>query len=243
MTASLKAVFRENVLFLGGGRALLLQLAHPKVAMGVAEHSDFATDPFGRLRRTIEVVDRIIYGSPEDAAQAAAGLRAVHDRVRGDGYEANDPALLFWVHATLVDTGIRIFNGFVAPLSASDREAVYADAIVLAEVLGVPRASQPASYDEFRAWWRSMVSTLEVSDTARTVAQSVLRPKLPIVAGPAFELVRQVTVGLLPRPIREQYGFRWDAGRKAALHASALASRTVHPVLPRLVRHGNLLSA
>jgi len=243
MTQSLRSVFRENVLFLGGGRALLLQLAHPKVARGVAEHSDFATDPFGRLRRTIDVVDRIVYGSPEDAARAAAALRAVHDRVRGDGYEANDPALLFWVHATLLDTGIRIFNGFVAPLSADDREAIYADGIHLAEVLGVPRASQPATYDEFRAWWRTMVSSLEVSDTARTVARAVLYPKLPLVAGPAFELVRQVTVGLLPKPIRAQYGFRWDPARKAALDATALASRTVHPVLPRLVRHGNVLTA
>jgi uncharacterized protein (DUF2236 family) len=239
---SLKDVFRENVLFLGGGRALLLQLAHPSVALGVAEHSDFAGDPFGRLRRTIGVVDRIVYGTAEEASTASASLRAVHDRVVGDGYAANDPELLFWVHATLIDTGIRVYNGFVAPLSARDRERIYVESIGVAEVIGVPRSSQPASYAEFATYWRDMVGSLVVTDTARDVAAAVLNPRLPIVAGPAFELVRQVTVGLLPRPIRAQYGFGWDAARKAALNGAALASRTVHPVLPRLLRQGNVLA-
>jgi uncharacterized protein (DUF2236 family) len=123
-----------------------------------------------------------------------------------------------------------------------DREAVYEDAISVAEVIGVPRADQPGTYDEFRDYMRTMVATLEVSDTAREVAHAVLHPKLPPVVGPAFELVRQVTVGLLPRPLRERYGFRWDAARKAALNATALASRTVHPVLPRMLRHGPLVA-
>lgn len=242
MSRTLKDVFRENVLFLGGGRALLLQLAHPAVAAGVAEHSDFRNDPFTRLRRTIAVVDRIVYGSDDEAATAAASLRAVHDRVVGDGYSANDPELLFWVHATLVDTGLRIYNGFVAPLSTHDRHRIYEESIAVAEVIGVPRSLQPATFTEFAAYWREMVGSLRVTDTAREVAGAVLNPRLPLVAGPAFELVRQVTVGLLPRPIREQYGFGWDAARKAALNATALASRTVHPVLPRLLRQGNLLA-
>lgn len=239
----LRRVYKENVLFLGGGRALLMQLAHPSVAEGVADHSDFATDPFSRLRHTIEVVDRVVYGDDGEADEAAASLRAVHDRVRGDGYEANDPALLFWVHATLLDTGLRIFNGFVRRLSDDERERAFADAVLLAEVFGTPRSEQPSTYGAFTDYMRTMVASLEVSSTARAVAHGVLHPKVPFVAGPAFELVRQVTVGLLPRPLRTQYGFGWDGRRKAALHATALASRTVHPVLPRAVRHGNVLAS
>jgi len=238
----LRRIYRENVLFLGGGRALLLQLAHPDVARGVAEHSSFADDPFSRLRRTIAIVDAIVFGDDDEADRAAASLRRVHDVVTGPGYAANDPALLFWVHATLVDTGMRVYNGFVAPLSGADRERAYADAITLAEVVGVPRHAQPTTYADFRDYQRSMVSGLEVTETARTVARSVLHPRLPAVASPALELVRQVTVGLLPRPIREQYGFRWDARRKAALHATALASRVAHPLLPRALRWGDPLS-
>lgn len=239
--AGLRKIFRENVLLLGGGRALLLQLAHPSVAQGVADHSDFETDPFGRLLRTIKVVDRIVYGDEHDAALAAEALRRVHDRVSGPGYAANDPALLFWVHATLVDTGMRVYNGFVAPLSTRDRAAAYDDAIALADRIGTPASQQPQTYAEFRDYMRTMVATLEVSDTARRVAGAVLHPRLPFLTAPALELVRQATIGLLPRPIREQYGFGWDARRKAALHAAALASRTVHPVLPRLLRHGALV--
>lgn len=238
----LRRIYRENVLFLGGGRALLLQLAHPDVARGVAEHSSFEEDPFSRLRRTITVVDAIVFGDDDEADRAAAGLRRVHDFVTGPGYAANDPTLLFWVHATLVDTGMRIYNGFVAPLSDMEREGAYADAITLAEVFGVPRAMQPATYADFREYMRSMVSTLEVTDTARAVARSVLHPKLPAVTSPALELVRQVTIGLLPRPIREQYGFGWDGRRKAALHGTALASRMAHPLLPRALRWGDALS-
>jgi uncharacterized protein (DUF2236 family) len=238
----LRRITRENVLFLGGGRALLMQLAHPSVAQGVADHSDFASDPFSRLRRTIQVVDTVVFGEDDAADRAAASLRAVHDRVTGPGYAANDPALLFWVHATLLDTSLRVYNGFVAPLSQRDRERAYDDAIVLAAVFGTPAAEQPATYDEFRTYLRDMVGSLVVSDTARQVAGGVLHPRVPMVAGPALELVRQITVGLLPRPLREQYGFRWDGRRKAALHAAAFASRTVHPVLPRRLRHGPLVA-
>lgn len=239
----LRRVYRENVLFLGGGRALLLQLAHPDVAQGVADHSEFEVDPFSRLRRTIAIVDRIVFGEDDEADRAATGLRRVHDRVTGAGYAANDPALLFWVHATLLDTALRVYHGFVAPLPPAERERAYADAITLAEVIGVPRHLQPPTYDDFRAYMRDMVGTLEVTDTARTVAGAVLHPRLPAVTTPALELVRQLTIGLLPRPIREQYGFGWDARRKAALHAAALTSRVVHPLLPRPLRWGDLLSA
>lgn len=238
----LRRIYRENVLFLGGGRALLLQLAHPDVARGVADHSEFEIDPFTRLRQTIDVVDRIVFGDDTEADRAARGLRRVHDRVTGPGYAANDPALLFWVHATLLDTGMRIYNGFVAPLSRLDRERAYADAVTLAEVFGVPRELQPPDQDAFRAYMRTMVGSLEVTETARAVASAVLRPRVHVVATPALELVRQVTIGLLPRPIREQFGFTWDAPRKAALNATALASRAVHPVLPRPLRWSNPLA-
>ena len=239
----LRRIFRENVLLLGGGRALLLQLAHPSVALGVAQHSSFETDPFARLRRTLTVVNDIVFGDDDTADRAAEGLRRVHDRVTGAGYAANDPELLLWVHATLLDTGLRIYNGFVAPLSDADRERAYLDAVTLAEVFGVPRDQQPATYGDFRAYLRATVGALEVTDVAREVATAVLRPQLPVVATPALEIFRQVTVGLLPRPVRDQYGFGWDARRKLALHAAATASRAVHPVLPRSLRWGDVLAA
>src|SRR5205085_5742513 len=102
-------VNREGVLLLGGGRALLLQVAHPLVAAGVAQHSNYREDPFGRLFRTLDTVTTIVFGATPDAHEAAARLRRIHERVKGvadDGtpYQATDHDLIMWVHATLVDT-------------------------------------------------------------------------------------------------------------------------------------------
>jgi uncharacterized protein (DUF2236 family) len=161
-------------------------------------------------------------------------VRAVHERVVGPGYTANDPALLLWVHATLVDTAMRVYGRFVRPLSAAESEAYYEESKVVAAVLGCPESAQPASVEDFRAYVRSVVGSVEVSDVARSLAQDVLRPKAPVVVSPVLELGRQLTVGLLPRPLREGYGFSWDRPRKAALLAAGIGSRAVHPFVPRV---------
>jgi uncharacterized protein (DUF2236 family) len=235
--AVIRRVDGESVLLLGGGRALLMQLAHPLVAAGVAEHSDFAADPFRRLQRTVAATWAIVFGSAAEAATSAAAIRAVHDRVVGDGYSANDPALLLWVHATLVDTAVRVYRQFVGPLSDAELADYYEQSTVLATMLGLPRSAQPADVDAFRAYLRTMVASLEVSDTARSLAGSVLAPAAaPWFAGPAFAVFRQVTVGLLPLPLRLQYGFSWDGRRRAALRAAAATSRAVLPLVPAGLR-------
>lgn len=230
----IRRVDGEALLLLGGGRALLMQLAHPAVAAAVDEHSDFRNDAFGRLRRTLEVTTAIVFGTAAEARQAAEGVAAVHRRVRGDGYEADDPDLLLWVHATLVDTALRIHRRFLRPLSAAEVDRYYAQSMVLAEVLGVPLDRQPPDVPAFAAYVRGMVGTLEVSDQARTVAGAVLHQRVPLVVQPLAELARQITVGLLPPPLRRQYGFSWDPAREMALQAAGLAARTVLPRVPRL---------
>src|ERR1700716_100597 len=111
-----RRVNRENILLLGGGRALLMQIAHPKVAAGVDEHSDFRTHPIRRLRRTILMTMAIVFGDRETALRAARPVTQVHGRVQGQGYRALDPDLLLWVHATLFDTALVTYEAFVRPL-------------------------------------------------------------------------------------------------------------------------------
>lgn len=233
----IRRVDGEAVLLLGGGRALLMQLAHPMVAQGVAEHSEFEADPFSRLRRTLEASYTIVFGSVEDAERTAAGIRAVHERVVGAGYRATDPELLLWVHATLVDTAMRVYRRLIRPLSPADAATYYAQSMAVAELLGVPLDHQPPDLDTFRAYVRHMVATLRVSSTARQVASAVLHPKLPWVAGPLAALAREMTVGLLPPPLRHQYGLRWDGRRQAALLAATAASRAVLPRVSSTIRH------
>lgn len=234
--AVIRRVDGEGVLLLGGGRALLMQIAHPSVAAGVAEHSGFEADPFGRLFRTLETTYAMVFGTVEEAHQAAGVINAVHDRVRGAGYDATDPDLLMWVHATLVDTALRVHARFLRPLSPADAERYYEESTLLAELLGVPRHRQPADLAEFRAYVRHMVATLEVTDDARKLARTVLHPRVPFVAEPVFEIARQLTVGLLPQPLREKFGFGWGAPRGAVLAAGAAAARQVLPRVPAMIR-------
>src|ERR1700694_2819051 len=120
-----RRVNRENVLLLGGGRALLMQLAHPKVAAGVDEHSDFRSDPIRRLRGTLRMTMPIVSGARETALSAARSVNQVHANVRGRDYRALDPDLLLWVHATLADTALVTYELFVQRLLPREREAFH----------------------------------------------------------------------------------------------------------------------
>jgi uncharacterized protein (DUF2236 family) len=232
----IRRVDGDPAVLLGGGRALLMQLAHPLVARGVGDHSDFRRDPFARLQQTLALTTTIVFGTEADARAAAARIAAVHERVTGPGYRANDPDLLLWVHATLVDTALRVYERFVRPLPPGDRAAYYEESVVVGEVVGIPRSRQPPDLAAFHAYVREMISTLRVTDQARSLAWAVLHPRLPWPLEPALELGRQLTVGLLPSPLRQQYGFRWGPVRRATLGGTALASRAVLPLVPPSLR-------
>jgi uncharacterized protein (DUF2236 family) len=234
--AVIRRVDGESVLLVGGGRALLMQLAHPLVAAAVAEHSGFQADPLARLQRTLEASFVIVFGTTEQARAAAAGVRSVHERVVGPGYRADDPTLLMWVHATLVDTALRVHQRFLQPLQPADAERYYEESTVVAELLGVPLAAQPSDLGEFRDYVRACVASLEVSETARRLARDVLHPRLPWPVAPVAELARQITAGLLPAPLRDQYGLSWDGHRQRALLLAGLGSRIVLPRVPAVIR-------
>lgn len=235
-------VVTESVLLLGGPRALLMQIARPEVAAGVAEHSGFESDPFGRLVRTLDAMNTIAFGAPEDAEETLAELRAVHERVRGelpDGtpYHANDPELLHWVHATLVDTVLEVERRYLGYLSAEERAGYYRESTRLARALGIPESSVPHDVRAFREYVRREVHTLEVTDTARRLAAEILHPRVPLVPQPLWEPLRLVTVDLLPEPLREGFGLGWDVHRDRLLRGSQAAARLLLPRVPRFVRN------
>src|SRR5438128_10062054 len=153
-----RRINRENVLVLGGGRALLMQLAHPSVAAGVDEHSDFRTHPVRRLRRTVRMTMAIVFGDRETALAAARAVNHAHSRVRGEGYRALDPDLLLWVHATLVDSALVTYETFVKPLSPVQREEFYEESKLLGELLGIPREQFPAAHRDFNDYLAAMTS-------------------------------------------------------------------------------------
>ena len=239
--AVIRRLGREGALVVGGGRALLMQLAHPSVSQAVADHSGFEADPLRRLRATLEATLTIVFGTDEEASAVACAIREVHDRAVGPGYRANDPALLCWVNATLTDTAMRVYGDLIGKLTDADAARYYEESTRVAEVLGCPREQQPADLEDFRAYVREMVETLEVSEVARRLGHSVLHPRLSIVAEPPLALFRFVTVGMLPRPLREQYGLRWDGRRKLVLRAGTTATRTMLTMVPPPIRHAPLM--
>ncbi|HXC77796.1 MAG TPA: oxygenase MpaB family protein [Candidatus Acidoferrum sp.] len=225
-----RRVNRENVLFLGGGRALLMQLAHPKVAAGVDEHSDFRQHPLRRLRRTILMTMAIVFGDRETALAAAKGVNQVHARVKGRDYRALDPDLLLWVHATLMDTSLVTYETFVKPLLPSEREDFYQEFKLLGELLGIPRDRFPTALRDFNAYLGDMMEggPLRVDARARALAKLVLRPPTRLLPGVAMLPMDVITAGLLPPVLRSEYGLAWGAGQRRAY-------RVAVKTLPRLV--------
>lgn len=232
----IRRIIGDGTLLLGGGRALLMQVAHPSVADGVARHSGFGSDPFGRLLRTLEASYGIVFGTEQEAHRIAAGVNAVHKRVTGPGYAATDPDLLMWVHATLIDTALVVRERYLGALDPAVAEVFYEQSTVVAELFGCPRHRQPADLTEFRTYVRHMVDTLEVSDTGRQLARSVLHARLPFPVPMAMPMVRAISTGLLPRRLRQELGLPWDARRTRALAVSQAAARRVLPLVPPPVR-------
>jgi uncharacterized protein (DUF2236 family) len=236
--AVIRWVAAEPALIAGGGRALLLQLAHPKVAQGVADHSDFENDPLPRLVGTLDFLTLVVWGTPEAAERAAATVRGIHEHVTGPGYFAGDPELQNWVNATLTDTVLDLYARLFGPLPEPVAERYYEDATEVASILGCPREAQPADLAEFRAYFARTVAELKVTDTARALARAVLEGRrLPAYLKPALPLSRFVTAGLLPPAIRTQYGLPWTPNRERSLRALLRTLGGASHLVPKPIRH------
>jgi uncharacterized protein (DUF2236 family) len=233
-----RRVNRENILLLGGGRALLMQLAHPKVAAGVDEHSDFRAHPVRRLRRTIRMTMAIVFGDRETALAAARGVNQVHAKVQGAGYRALDPDLLLWVYATLADTALVTYETFVQPLSHHEREDFHREFTLLGELLGIPPDRFPETPRAFDAYLEEMVSSGEVrvDARARELAAQIMRPGVRVLPGPVMLPLNVVTTGLLTPELRRQYGLQFGPWQRRAYRLAVMTLPRVIALTPPVLR-------
>lgn len=235
-------VNRERVLLVGGQRALVMQLAHPLVAAGVARHSDFPTRALARLRRTLDLSLSLIYGTRDEARAASEAIRAVHDRVsgraEGRSYSANDPKLLLWVNATLIDTTLAVYERFVRPLEEAERSRYYLETVEAAEAFGIPGAGIPPDLEAFGAYVEGMLEgdELRATEDSRRLVRDVLSPPLPLPLRLPTAVLRQVTAAMLPQRIREMFDLRPGVVARATLAAGSTVSRMLMPWLPPIVR-------
>jgi uncharacterized protein (DUF2236 family) len=240
---------KEAVIFLGAGRALLLQLAHPWIAAAIAQHSPVLADPIGRFHRTFYAMFTMVFGTTEQALAAARRLHQRHRRVSGtlpeaavpfaagSRYEANDVAALRWVHATLIDTALVAYQLVYPPLCAEERKRYWTEARLFAAFFGIPQDALPQSWAEFAGGNEKMwLSTgLTVTDAARSIAGAVLSgagTRLPI---PSW--YRALTARLLPARLREDFGLPYGALEHRKTERALAVLRHVYPWVPAHLRH------
>jgi uncharacterized protein (DUF2236 family) len=248
-----RRVHREQVMGFAGPRALLLMAAHPVAFEGFFLSTGSLGDPYARLRRTGDVLDAVAWGPAARAERLTARVRAMHARVTGTlteaagrfpagtPYRADDPALLLWILACLVDSSVLVYDQYVASMDAEERERYWRDYKVIGRLFGLTDADLPATWGDFRDYVDGVVASgdLHVTPRARALGiDIVMRPPVPAHLRPLVELANFVTVGLLPPAVRRQYGFSWDPARALARRSGAeYLKRVVVPLLPQGVRY------
>jgi len=240
----------EAVITLGGSRAVLMQLAHPLVAVGVSAHSSYMTDPFGRSARTFILGQMLAFGSRATAHRAARTINRLHTHVygtlpeqagayiKGAPYKARDPELLLWVHATLIDTILYTYPLFVRPLSQEEQEQYYQESKTLVHLLGLSYTDMPNTVKDLQQYVDEMVHSnlLAATPQSRQLAQQLLFPRTPAILRPLLHLNCLITCALLPQPIREIYGMEWSATQQRAFDLLARSIRIVILRLPTSLR-------
>jgi len=206
-------VHRDRSFPLAAIRSLMVQALHPLAMAGVAQHSSWQRDPFGRIAATAGYVLTVTYGDTAAAESAAARVRAVHthvngtDPVTGLAYQASDPELLLWVHAGMVDSIVHVVQRYGRSLDAADADPYVAETARFAEIIGVPAARVPVSVAALREYMES-VELRQITPAASEAIAIVLDP--PGLDDESRDLWRdlgQVAVGTLPPWARSMYGF------------------------------------
>ena len=202
-------VHGDASMFTGGIRALLLQSLHPLAMAGVADHSGFEGDPWGRLQRTSYFLAVTTFGTAADAEKMVAAVRRVHEGVVGtapDGrpYAASDPHLLEWVHVAEVDSFLTAHQRYGdRPLDQAGRDAYVAETARVAEALGV--TDPPRSEAQLAARLEAFRPELSGTPAARATARFLLlHPPLPLLARPPYGVLAATAVSMMPRWARRE---------------------------------------
>jgi uncharacterized protein (DUF2236 family) len=241
-------VDREAAIFLGAGRALLLQLAHPWVAAAISEHSKTFADPVGRFHRTFNITFTMVFGTLDQALAASRRLHRRHAAVTGilpqaagrfeagSRYSANEVSALRWVHATLVDTALQTHDLVLPALTSSEREQYWAEAKLYAALFGVRAADLPADWTSFAAYTEAMSrsDSLAVSPAARDIAQQIFSGSATGLRVPGW--YRALTAHLLPERLREEFGFEFGEREQRSMNRALAWIRRIYPRLPMRLR-------
>jgi uncharacterized protein (DUF2236 family) len=239
---------RESALFLGAGRAALLQLAHPWVTAALAQHSNLLDQPIVRFHNTFRVVFTQVFGTLEQALAAARHLYRLHTRIQGEltedtagwrrgaHYEANEIAALRWVFSTLVESAVIAYECALGPLEAGAREQYYRESKTMAALFGIPASALPEDWDAFAAYNRKMHASgeLGVSAEARRYGTQLLAGSSSWIHPPRW--YRALTIAWLPERLRTEFSFDFGEDLCTAAESAARRLPGIYRRLPEAVR-------
>lgn len=238
-----------------GLRALLLQALHPLAMAGVAQHSDFRTDPWGRLQRTAGYVATVTYAPTAQAQRAAARVRGIHRQLggveleSGVAYRVSDPKLLLWVHCCEVESFLTTYRRCGGRVGPGEADRYYAEQLTAATLVGLDPADVPADEAAVDAYFQSMRPRLWASAEARRAARFVLVPPMPTrvrlatPAQPAWAALVGLAVAMLPRWARRLYRLPGLPTSDLTATACGRVLRTSLLAVPAGLREGPQLRA
>lgn len=235
----------------GSGRALLLQIAHPWVTRGVDEHSNTRADPLGRAKRTFTSVLSIVYGNLDQATKYARAVHNIHSRIQGQmdyeagafgegtRYQANEAHALLWVHATLWDTTVMMYELFRRPLTQEEKDQFYEETRLFAYMFGIPDEILPPDWNAFmeynQAMWNS--DQLTVTDATRELTSFLFDP-LHFTLAPAMTWLKIATAATLPARLREDFGLQYGKKEKLLFAGGRKILSVAEPAAPGIIRNG-----
>lgn len=233
-------IHAHPIVVVGGFRALIIQALHPLAMAGVAQHSDYSSNPLNRFRRTAQFMHHLVYSDSQTARSAVAHVHKVHehiqglDPVTGRRYDANDPELLRWVYCVAAHSCITAYSSFVAEIDHAERDRYFAEQVAGAELIGVPRETMPDSSDGYREYFNEMLPSLCLSRAAAETIRFVSKPPIRRVSATEWpfainlKFAGHAAVTLVPRSIRRIAGLRnpgprdWALAKLVSVNAKAL---------------------
>jgi len=240
---------RESALFLGAGRAALLQLAHPWVATALDQHSSLLAKPIARFHNTFRFVFTMIFGTAPQAMRTARSLYQMHTRItgelpgnvaayaKGSRYEALQVPALLWVYATLIESAVIAYQCVLPPLSPDELAAYYAESKILAGLFGLPPARLPADWNAFKAYGAEMCASqaLGVSDRSRFMAQRIMTGAGSWIRIPRW--YQALTAEWLSPRFREEFGLAYGPDEQASAQRAHRWLLRVYAKLPSFMRY------
>ncbi len=230
-------IHSDTAMFVGGIRALLEQALHPKAMAGVAAHSNFREDAWGRLQRTGDYVGTLTFGSKAEADKLAARVRKVHEMLKVD-----EPELLLWVHMAMVDAFLDTAVRSGVKLSTSEQDKYVEEMVIFAELVGIETGLVPRTVGQMQNYFQEIMPKLSASDDAKRAALFIALPPLPPLLrfgtpiAPLWGGITSLAAAALPKWARKLYGWPSLPGQDSPIDLALRATRSALLFLPESLR-------